>query len=679
MPADAWAGWRLWAKGVGFIAAYVLLVAISYRVAFTLGASAPLWWPPGGFALGILVRSPRRAWPAFLAPLFVVLLVLGLLGIPSQRTLSPGVTLAFALADVTTPLLGASLIRRFGTRPFDLARVSDVVVFAVVGVVVPSFLGAFWSFVAWLVWVGPRPEFQPVTWWTLEAFGILTMCPPILTHREKLLPGSNRGEAVLLTALLLLATWASFVVDTEGANLVALATAAFPLLSWAAVRFGPRGAAGASFAFTVACTWLTVTGRRPFGQAASPTYLRVAHAEAYLALATLSSLLLAAFGEERHRLIDEVRAEARHTEEALALLDGLLRSAPLGVAIYDRNLKYLRVNEALARINGQPPEGHVGKRTSEVLPGLGKELERNMRAVLTTGTALVGRQITTELPSAPGQRRSLLCTWFPIVVPGRPPVGVGTMVLEVTERVEAERGRERALARAEEALRVRDDFLSIASHELKTPLTGLSIRLQSLQRAVAADRPVDPVVLAKARSALERLTALANDLLDVSRIREGRLGVEREPLALRELVREVVGPYADRPGGDRLEVTVPHEEIWIAGDRTRVAQVLDNLIDNAFKYSPAGGRVRVSLSAEEREAHLVVADEGIGVPPADRERIFERFQRATNASVRSYGGLGLGLYISRDIVEQLGGRIWLEDAPGPGATFHVVLPRLARA
>ncbi len=251
------------------------------------------------------------------------------------------------------------------------------------------------------------------------------------------------------------------------------------------------------------------------------------------------------------------------------------------------------------------------------------------------------------------------------------------MTVDVTDRVAAEEAREQALAEAQEAVRIRDDFLSVASHELKTPLTPLAARLQTMERRAVAGEPIDPAAIAKARAGLERLKDLIDDLLDVSRIRAAaRLAVRREPFALAEAVREVADAYREHDEAHRLEVEVPEEALLVAGDRQRIVQVLDILVDNAFKFSPGGGRVGITLAREGREAILAVSDEGIGIPPADQGRIFERFFRAENVSASSYGGLGLGLYITRDVVENHGGRIWLRSEPGRGSTFFVALPLL---
>ncbi|HEX8823943.1 MAG TPA: ATP-binding protein [Archangium sp.] len=253
------------------------------------------------------------------------------------------------------------------------------------------------------------------------------------------------------------------------------------------------------------------------------------------------------------------------------------------------------------------------------------------------------------------------------------------IVEDVTEQRRAETERDHLYREAQEAIRVRDDFLTIASHELKTPLTPLSLRLASLERRLERKEPVDPSLLRHARQHLVRLTALINDLLDASRIEAGRLALHFEPLRLDTLIERVLTGMDAERGHHRIDYVHPEESVSIRGDAYRLEHVIANLLENALKYSPGDSTVRVTLDVNDDFALLSVADEGIGIPRDQQEQLFERYFRARNVSITSYGGLGLGLYISRDIVERHGGRIWVESEMGRGATFYVALPLLTSA
>jgi signal transduction histidine kinase len=243
------------------------------------------------------------------------------------------------------------------------------------------------------------------------------------------------------------------------------------------------------------------------------------------------------------------------------------------------------------------------------------------------------------------------------------------------------RAREQALREAgllaeerarsyEVAVQARDQFLSIASHELKTPLTALGLQVEALVRR--SDHALAGRHLAVIERQVDRLAELVDTLLDVSRISLGRLSMEPAEGDYAAVVRQVVQRYAamaERHGCQLiLEVG---QELHGVFDAARIEQVLSNLLGNALKF---GNRkpVTVALTAEGERARMTVRDQGIGIPPMDQRRIFDRFERA--ASDRHYGGLGLGLWISRQIVEQMGGQITVSSEPGRGAAFSVELP-----
>ena len=233
---------------------------------------------------------------------------------------------------------------------------------------------------------------------------------------------------------------------------------------------------------------------------------------------------------------------------------------------------------------------------------------------------------------------------------------------------------------AQQAISARDDFLSIASHELRTPLTALQLQLQSTQRLLsdAKETITNERIPGKLDSAVRqtsRLEKLIENLLEVSRITTGRLALDVEQVDAAELVREVVGRMGDEAAraGCTLEVHADEAAIgtW---DRARVDQIVTNLFSNAIKY--AAGKpieIRVDPAQDGHDAmRLTVRDQGIGIAPENVDRIFGRFERAV--STKNYGGLGMGLYITRQIVEAHGGSIHVDSEPGVGSTFTVELP-----
>ena len=245
------------------------------------------------------------------------------------------------------------------------------------------------------------------------------------------------------------------------------------------------------------------------------------------------------------------------------------------------------------------------------------------------------------------------------------------------------------------ASRAKDDFLSIASHELRTPLTPLKGLAQSLlrhiERNAGPDRAVDLDRVVRALRTIDgqvdRLSALVNDLLDVSRIRTGRLELRRAETDLVGIAAGILERFEHgelstalraRPA---LRLVRQAERLTGLWDAARLEQVATNLIDNAIKYGPPGGEVVVTVGpavgrdGRDGWASMSVRDQGIGIPAGQIKELFGPFARLRNASAEQYGGIGLGLYISRDIVERHGGLIWAESpGPGEGSTFHVLLP-----
>lgn len=225
----------------------------------------------------------------------------------------------------------------------------------------------------------------------------------------------------------------------------------------------------------------------------------------------------------------------------------------------------------------------------------------------------------------------------------------------------------------EESARLKEDFLSSAAHDLKTPLTGLLAQAQLLDRRAqrAPTEPVDRVGLARLVQQCRRLRDLVLELLDVTRLESGALLGEMHAVDLGTLVRGLSERQAD---WGRVRLHLPETPIVVSLDMVRFEQVITNLVDNALKYSPHDSPVDLRAERRQTEAVISVTDRGIGVPRSDHVLIFDRFHRAPNVDDRRFAGMGLGLYIARTIVQEHGGRIWVDSEPGVGSTFFVSLP-----
>jgi PAS domain S-box-containing protein len=249
-------------------------------------------------------------------------------------------------------------------------------------------------------------------------------------------------------------------------------------------------------------------------------------------------------------------------------------------------------------------------------------------------------------------------------------VGFSKITRDLTERVKAERDREQ-LARSEEAVRLRDEFLSVAAHELRTPLAALQLQLESLRDQTAGIEPRQRARLDRATRNVQRLADLIATVLDVSRIAKGTLTMTPDLIDLGAVVEEVVDRYQDsaRIAGCTVQASVtPGIKGW--WDPLRVGQALTNVLSNAFKYAP-GSRVEVKLVRDGGDAVLRVEDNGPGIPAEHLERVFGRFERAAPTA---YGGMGLGLYLAREIVRAHGGTIGATNRPDGGLRVEMRMP-----
>jgi PAS domain S-box-containing protein len=238
-----------------------------------------------------------------------------------------------------------------------------------------------------------------------------------------------------------------------------------------------------------------------------------------------------------------------------------------------------------------------------------------------------------------------------------------------------------ARTEAEAAVRAQDEFLSVAAHELRTPVAAVKATAQLAERTMERGR-LEPERMAahlqRIGNAADRLGALIEDLLDVSRLRTGRVRLRCRQLDFRGLLEEVVGRYEATERRHQFSLSSPDGPLIIEADPLRIEQVVENLLSNAVKYSPNGGTIQLRLAQAGDGVSLTVTDQGIGLPPGQEDRIFEAFGRGSNATDQQIQGLGLGLAICRQLIDFHGGRIWASSpGVGLGTTLSIWLPSVA--
>ncbi|HYN89669.1 MAG TPA: GAF domain-containing protein [Ardenticatenaceae bacterium] len=376
--------------------------------------------------------------------------------------------------------------------------------------------------------------------------------------------------------------------------------------------------------------------------------------------------ILSIFGPQAGVLIDNARLlhEARDQQQELAALkefsDLLVESIPTGVALFDREGCFTRVNPAFCQIVGQPAEALDGRALTDVFPQLRE----------TGVPALLGRvweqreSISLTSFAFPGLAHGE--AWFDLtLVPVAGQSGELVAVMVALSDITHIRENER----------LKDQLISIMGHELRTPLTsilGYSTLLVDRQDAPSERRAKwAGFILDKSRL----LNRLIDDVLDLSRLNTRRFDLQLAPLGLEALVRRVAEEFALQAERHQIEVHVSGELGPIEADAHRVEQVLTNVIGNAVKYSAAGGPIRIDLEGSEAQVHLTISDQGVGIAPEHLGYIFEPFYRVDTSMTRSVYGTGLGLTISRGIVEAHGGTIEVNSSLGEGTSVHIRLPR----
>jgi PAS domain S-box-containing protein len=378
-----------------------------------------------------------------------------------------------------------------------------------------------------------------------------------------------------------------------------------------------------------------------------------------------------------------LRSDAARTEIERELRESEARSAAVVAGALDCIVtmddagRVTDFNPAAEKTFGYARANAVNRPLAELIvpPGLREAHRAGLALYLRTGEGpLLEKRIEIGAMRADGTEFPVELIIVPTRIGGRR--SFTGFLRDLTERKEAEAAVEKIRAQREADLRAsvqaRDDFIHVAGHELKTPVATFVMQVQNLERTVKSGGAQGKISegIQKAQRSARHLDRLILRLLDVSRITSGRLCLEPEPVELTEVVHDVVARFAE--GQPRSAIQL-RSDAHVAGhwDRLRIEQVIDNLVANAVKYGQ-GKPVEVDLHAEAGAAVLRVVDHGIGIEEEHQQKLFQRFERAKSA--RNFDGMGLGLWISRQIVDASGGEIGVESRPGEGSSFTVRLP-----
>jgi PAS domain S-box-containing protein len=669
---------------------YVLAGRFGLSLAF-VNESATAVWPPTGIAIAAGLLGGPSLWPAVLAGAFLVNLA---------NTGAFGPSLVIAAGNTAEMLVATWLAVRFAGGAAAFRTTTNILIY-VAAASVAAAVAATVGLAALLLGdlagnVGHATVWW--TWWTGDLSGALLVTPALVTWADLdrnpwPWPRPRMVEGVLLLANLAAAGYWVFGPTPAGVRGYPMMFVILPTLLWAAVRFGLRGATLAMLVTAGIATAGTLAGFGPFVRGNPNESLLLL--QAYLCVKVVVMLSLATEVSARKRVEREIRllnadlsrrVDAR--SEELRRLHGRLVEAQevahIGSWEWDVADNSIWWSDEMYRVYGLPVGEPV---TYERYISMVHAEDRAMVQEIVSRSGRTGEPFTFEhrAVTPDGTVRRLHSRGRIIRdADGRPirMLGVGHDITEL-KRAEEERielVREQAARReAEEASRMKDYFLATLSHELRTPLNAIVGWARMLK-----DHALDDALRHRAIDAIQRNVTvqaqLVSDILDVARIRSGTLSIDPRPVLMQAILGgalDILRPMVESKGIE-IVVSVP-EAAAVVGDEQRLQQVFWNLLSNAAKFSPAGGRIHVHAShdASADVIEVSVEDNGPGIAEDFLPHVFEQFKQADPSLTREHGGLGLGLAISHNLVQLHGGTIAAANSPRGGAVFTVRLPAAA--
>ena len=653
-----------WPMVLLFMAGYVAAASFAFSFAYVNPIVSPIW-PPSGLAIAFLLVVGVRAWPAAFLAAFAVNAAVGQVGVPTALGIATGNTLEAMLAvylarrwigpgsvldhptDVLRYVLFVALL-----APMASATVGVSSLFA--GGLIPS------ADVVWL-WL---------LWWQGDAGGAIVVAPAILAIAEAprhRLSSRRLLEAALLAAGVTLTALLAFAIPPF--RNLSLEYLPLPMLVLATFRFGRLGAAlGTLVVLTAAVGEAAFDSTALTAWRASQELLQL---QAYTEVVGITLLLLAAVVTER----EESR---QRLHESLSRLRAQMEASLDGILTIDENRRVIGYNGRFAEIWGVP--------APLLIEGDDRSLLAYVRPQIVDWPAFISRvehlyahpmeESRDEVRLVDGR---ILDRWSaPARMPGGCQHGRIWYFRDATERIRQAETLRRQNARLQEVDRLKSNLVSAVSHELRTPLTSIVGYAEFLEDEVSG--PLTPgqadqvhMIQAGART----LQRLVDDLLDFARLESGHFRLLRADADLGVGLQEVVDAARPAAAAARVSLTLslPSTPVTLSVDPQRIGQVVANLVNNALKFTPPGGRVAVSLRATRDDATVEVADTGPGISAEHLPHLFQRFYQVDTGLTRARGGAGLGLAISRAIVEAHGGRIGVLSEPGQGSRFFFTLPR----
>ena len=663
--------------------AYFLAAELGLRVASVHTNVSPVW-PPTGIAIAALLIFGRRLWPAVL---------IGALVANLWTEISAPVAAGIAIGNTLEALTASYLLKHPISSDEFLSSIRSVLKFVLCAVVISPMVSATIGNLTLLL--GGEAQWSEiarlwVTWWLGDGFGALIVAPFILAwdarSRDRLSSKAILEGSVLLVLLFIVSmvVFGGWIPGSD--KRYPIAHLCLPFLIWAALRFDQRAMSLATLLLGSVAVWGTSRGYGTFVHGGPNESLLLL--QMFIGTAALLTYLLYAVMRERARaeaeklaLAAQVQLQRKRVEDIVAHLPGVVWEAwgaPDAatqridfVSSYVETMLGYSVEEWLSTPNfwltivHEDDREAAGSRAAKNFAEGGKGINR-FRWI-----AKDGREIWVE-----GQS---------VVVSDEQgnPVGMRGVTMDINasvkaqeERAESLRAEREARAQAEQANRLKDEFLATVSHELRTPLNAIVGWARLLRSG-----QLDAGNLAHAFEVIERNAwaqkQIIEDMLDVSRIITGKLRIGLVPLELSSVIQAAIDVV--RPAAEAKDIVIRSQfdppDLLVSGDAARLQQITWNLLSNAVKFSSSGGIVEISVTRQNGNAEIKVIDNGPGIPQSFLPHIFERFSQADSSSTRRHGGLGLGLAITRHLVELHGGSVSAANREdGKGAVLTVKLP-----
>jgi signal transduction histidine kinase len=701
---------------------YIVRVAIlcgAYFITGKLGLMiapvntfATLVWPPTGISLAALLLFGYNLWPGVMLGAFVVNLLTGA-PIP--------VAVAIALGNTLEALLGSYLLQRFvGFRP-TLERLRDalgLIAFAApASTIVSATIGVSSLWVNGLI---PSSAYAITwgTWWVGDMLGDLVVAPLLLTWATRQANGTRPetkswkwAERVAIALCVIgIGTWIfSGIFSFEEKNLP-LTYLVFPPLIWAGLRFGPRGAAAATFTISSIAIWGTLAGFGPFTTDTPIENLMLL--QIFMAVVTTTTLILVSVVSERHlseqlardnagrlKILQDISLAVTSTLDLGSVLQILLQKIesllPYGAISFIRLLdKRTGTLKTLACSNIREEE-----LKESVLSG--RIALRSIIGEKKAPVIVANPSADPRIPSSELFQKYNLVSYIglPLIVKGETLGDISVFTrrerrfseqeIEVLSTLAEQAAiaihnsqlfneRERQADELRNVNKERADFSAMIVHDLRAPLASIMGASEILQQGIFGSVNVEQEKwLGRIEAAARRLLELVRNFLDLSKLEAGRLDLVKQEVDLNGLVQNALDFYQTLARGkdlvlhNRVDLTSPR----IKADPNRLEQVLANLLSNAIKFSRQGGEIELGATQQDtREVKLWVKDYGVGISGQEIGQLFDKYRQTTSGKNSSHEGTGLGLVICKMIVEAHGGKIWVKSEEGKGTTFYFTLP-----